>query len=250
VSSIEPQAPEGTRAARFAAALFALVAAALLSSPARAVPIPWLNCGAPGDLLAITQSDASAWPPTIPAPARATAIFDATGHLANLHLVLVHGVSWAFDSGPLPATASAGFVSLPASFPMTVTGPALPLAAGPYVTTRTFTGSPGSVTILSKANVAAPVTAPIAATVSLATNGTPGFPLLLVAGDVYQVHVQVGSAGGPVFCMNVGIPTRNAAPFATIVDAGAPALSGVALVALVAVLLAAGILVGAQRRRM
>jgi hypothetical protein len=50
--------------------------------------------------------------------------------------------------------------------------------------------------------------------------------------------------------MNVGIPTRNAAPFATIVDAGAPALSGVALVALVAVLLAAGILVGRQRRRM
>jgi hypothetical protein len=213
------------------------------------VPIPWLNCGAPGDALSITQSDASTWPPTVAAPAQATAMFDGAGHLVDLHLILLHGVLWTFDSGPLSTTTSAGFVSLPASFPATLTRPALPLAAGPYVTTRTFTGSAAPVTILAKANLATPVTAPVTATIGLAENGTPGFPLVSAAGDVYNLHVQVNDPGGEVFCMTLNIPMKSASPFATILNVGAPTLSRDGLIAMVAMLLATGLLVGRRRAR-
>jgi hypothetical protein len=100
------------------------------------------------------------------------------------------------------------------------------------------------VTILSKANLATPVTAPVTATVGLATNGTPGFPLASAAGDVYQVHVQMSDPGGPVFCMTLNIPMKSASPFATILDVRAPTLSGAAAIALAAMLLASGLVAG------
>jgi hypothetical protein len=50
-----------------------LLVAAALSGIAQAVPIAWRNCGRPGDLLVITQADASVWPPPVAAPASATA---------------------------------------------------------------------------------------------------------------------------------------------------------------------------------
>ena len=54
---------EKTPAAVLASAIFVFLVAAGLSVPVGAVPIPWLNCGAPGDSLQITQSNASVWPP-------------------------------------------------------------------------------------------------------------------------------------------------------------------------------------------
>ena len=230
------------------ASILVFMFAVACSTAARAVPIPWLNCGAPGDALSITQWDASTWPPTVAAPASATAMFDGAGHLVGLHLILLHGVLWTFDSGPLSTTTSAGFVSLPASFPATLTGPALPLAAGPYVTTRTFTGDAASVTILSKANLATPVTAPVTATIGLAANGTPGFPLVSAAGDVYQVRVQMSDPGGQVFCMTLNIPMKSASPFATILNVGAPTLSSAGMIALAVMLLGTGLVAGRKLR--
>lgn len=224
-------------------AILALLVAAGLSTPAAAVPIPWTNCGAPGDALQITQAAASQWPPVVAAPARANATFDAAGNLLDLQLVLVHGVLWTFDTGPLPATASSGFLALPASFSASATSPTLPLAAGPYVTTQTFTDNGASETIADKANVASPVGGPVTATIALSFNGTPGIALTTSPGDVYDVRVQAQQAGGgEVFCMHVAIPFKTATPFAAAqVAAGAPTLSGAAMLALVALLLATGI---------
>ena len=228
-----------------------LLAAAVLSAPAGAVPIPWINCGAAGDSLHILQSDASVWPPTVAAPARATATFDTSGRLLDLQLFLLHGVPWTFDSGSLPTTTSAGFVSLPASFPVSVSSPALPLAAGPYITTQTFTDGAASVTILDKAIVATPVAAPVTTTVGLSFNGTPGFPLVPAAGDVYDVHVQMSSGGAGVFCMDMTVPFKTATAFVgTQVAADAPTLSAASLVALVLMLLATGLFAGRRRARM
>jgi hypothetical protein len=228
---------------------FMLLAAAALSTPARAVPIPWLNCGTPGDALKITQANASAWPPPVAAPGAATATLDAAGRLLDLRLTLLQGVPWTFDSGPLPTTTNAGFVSLPPSFPVSVAGPPLPLAAGPYVTTRTFTGNGSSVTIADKATLAVPVSAPLTATVGLSTNGSSGFPLVSAAGDAYELRVQVNEAGGAgVFCMDVTVPLKTANPFVTIVQASdAPTLSTAGAILLAALLLASGWL--AHRRR-
>lgn len=235
----EPEPP----AVVLASAIFLLFIATALSAPAGAVPIPWKNCGAPGDALQITKADASAWPPPVAAPARAMATFDAKGNLLDLQLLLIQGVSWTFDSGPLPTTTSAGIVSLPASFPVDVTGPPLPLAAGPYSTTQTFTDSGASVTIADKANLAVPVTAPVTTTVGLSFNGAPGFPLVPAAGDVYGVHVQMnGSGGAGVFCMDMVIPFKTAAPFVSIQGvADAPTLSTAGAIMLVAMLLGTGL---------
>lgn len=195
-----------------------VVLAAVLCAPALAVPIPWKNCGKPTDVLSITQSNASVWPPPVAAPARATATFDRAGNLVDLRLFLVHGIAWTFDSGPLATTTSAGFVSLPASFPMYLTSPALPIAAGPYVTTHTFdVGGPTPVTIVDHANLAADVNAPVTTTVSLSFDGTPGFPLTPVAGSAYAIHAQMAASGGAeVFCMDLTVPLETAAAFVSI----------------------------------
>ena len=228
-----------------------ILVAAALSGHAAAVPIPWKNCGNPGDLLLITLADASVWPPPVAAPASATATFDSAGNLVNLRLFLVHGISWTFDSGALPTTTSAGFVSLPASFPVNVTGPSLPLAAGPYSTTRTFGGhGTPPVTISYHANVAVPIDAPVTTTVGLSFNGMPGFPLSPVAGSAYAIHVQMTeSSGSEVFCLDLVEPLKTATPFVTIQDASnIPMLSRASMVMLAVILSAMGLWV-AQRRR-
>jgi hypothetical protein len=222
--------------------------AAALCDRADAVPIPWRNCGRPGDLLVITQADASVWPPPVAAPANATATFDSAGNLVNLRVFLLHGVSWTFDSGPLPTTTSAGFVSLPPSFPVNVAGPALPLAAGPYTTMRTF-GGVGTlpVTIRSRANLATQIDAPVTTTVGLSFNGTPGFPLTPVAGSAYAIHVQMTEASGvDVFCLDLIVPLRGATPFVTIQE-DVPMLSRAGLVVLAALLFATGFWIAQQR---
>jgi len=236
---------------RHALLAWCLFVAATLSGRAAAVPIPWKNCGKAGDLLTITKADASVWPPSVAAPASATATFDTAGNLVNLRLFLVHGISWTFDSGALPTTTSAGFVSLPASFPVNVTSPTLPLAAGPYSTTHTFAGQ-GTlpVTISYDANLAAQINAPVITTVGLSSNGTPGFQLAPAAGTAYAVHVQMTeSSGAEVFCLDLVEPLKTATPFVTIQGASnIPMLSRASMVMLAVMLSAMGLFV-AQRRR-
>ena len=226
-----------------------LLAAISLSAPAAAVPIPWKNCGKAGDLLSIQQNDASVWPPSVAAPVNATATLDASGQLLNLRVFLVHGVAWTFDSGPLPTSASGGFVPLPASFPVSVSSPPLPVAAGPYSTTHVFgadTGTP--VTVVSKATLAAQLDPPLLTNLSLSTNGTPGFPLSSAAGDVYDVRVQMTeSSGSEVFCLDVIVPFKTDAPLVKVVSpSGVPLLSHAAL-AMLALLVAACGIVAARR---
>jgi hypothetical protein len=237
------------RRALSAALLFLSVA---LSAPATAVPIPWLNCGQPSDRLVITQSDASVWPPPVPAPASATATFDSDGNLVNLRLFLVHGVEWIFDSGPLPTTPTADFIFLPSSFAVSVTSPTLPLAAGPYSTTRTFGTAPSSVTIISHANLGAQVDAPVTTTVSLSSNGTPGFALVPVANGAYKFRVEMTETGGArVFCMQMTVPLKSAAPFVSIENPpGVPVLSHAGMLATAVMLGSAGLLAARRRRNL
>lgn len=223
-----------------AACVFAAVA---LAGHAAAVPIPWKNCGKAGDLLAIISDDASAWPPPVAAPASATATFDGAGNLLNLRIFLVHGLSWTFDSGPLATTTTAGFVSLPASFPVNLASPTLPIPPGPYNTLRTFARHDFlPVTVLSRANLGMQIDAPVATTVGLSFNGTPGFPLVPVAGSAYDVHVQMSeSSGAGVFCLDLVVPFKTDAPFVTIPGAPVPALSPAGVLMLAAMLFATGL---------
>ena len=207
----------------------------LLSTHAAAVPIPWKNCGKPTDLLSISKSDVSVWPPSVAAPVNATATFDTSGNLVNLRVFLVHGFVWTFDSGPLPTTQSAGFVSLPASFPVTLIKPPLPLLAGPVSTTYIF-GTKGATTttVVQNANLASDINLPVLTTVSLSFGGTPGFPLK-TNGGAYDVHVQMTESDGTgVFCMDITVPLKRGGLVEVIAPTGIPSLSrvGLALAAL------------------
>jgi len=227
---------------------FALAAA--LSVPAAAVPIPWKNCGKPTDLLSISKSDASVWPPQAAAPASAQATLDTAGNLVNLRLFLVQGLAWTFNSGPLPTTTSAGFVSLPASFPVTLASPPLPIPAGPYGTIHTFGAhTPTPTIVATQANLASTLDTPLSITVSLSANGTPGFPLTPTAGDVYGVHVQMTESGGPeVFCMDLNVPFKTAVPLVSVQQVSDIAtLSAVNLATLAALLAIAGLFVARRR---
>ena len=226
-----------------------LLAAASLPAPAGAVPIPWKNCGKPTDLLSIQQYDASVWPPSVPAPVSATATFDPTGQLTNLRVFFVHGVAWTFNSGPLPTGAVLGFVALPASFPVTVASPPLPLAAGPYSTTKVFPGKDGgpSTTIVSKANLAAQLDPPLLTDVSLSFNGKPGFPLGPVEGGAYGVRVQMTEADGTgVFCLDMTIPLKSGALVKVVSPSNIPLASPGSLAILALLIAACGLL--AMRR--
>lgn len=227
-----------------------LVLAVALCVPAAAVPIPWKNCGKSTDLLSIAKSDASVWPPQAAAPASAEATFDTAGNLRNLRLFLVHGLAWTFNSGPLPTTTSAGFVSLPASFPMTLASPPQPIPAGPYSTIHTFGAhTPTPTTVASQGTLGTAVDAPLAIAVSLSANGTPGFPLAPAAGDVYGLHVQMSESGGAaVFCMDINVPFKTAVPFVAVQQASnIPALSPIALATLALILAGTGLFAGTTR---
>ena len=219
----------------FARNVIVVLLGCLVPGCALAVPIPWKNCGAAGDRLSISQSDASMWPPSVAAPVRATATFDTAGELVNLRIFMVHGVAWTFDSGPLPTTTSGGFVSLPASFPVTLRRPALPLPAGPYFIDYTFgTHGAPSTTIVDKANLFSTIVAPVTATASLAFGGTPGFPLTPIVG-AYQVHLELDESGGPrVFCADFNVPLKSGKLVDVVGTSTVPSVSsvGLALVAL------------------
>jgi len=221
--------------------------AVLLSAHAAAVPIPWKNCGKPTDLLSISKSDVSVWPPSVAAPVNATATFDTSGNLQNLRVFLVHGFVWTFNSGPLPATQSGGFVSLPASFPVTLIKPPLPLAAGPVGTTHVFgANSATPTTVVQSANLASDINLPVTTTVSLAFGGTPGFPLK-ANGGAYDVRVQMTESDGTgVFCMDMTVPLKSGGLVDVIAPTAIPSLSRVGL-ALVALLIGVGATLAIRR---
>ena len=224
----------------------AALASATLALPAAAVPIPWKNCGTSGDPLVITKADANVWPPPVPAPAEVTATFDANGHLVNLRVFLIHGIAWTLDSGELPSSTSGGFVTIPASFPMTVSSPPFPIPAGPFDTTYVFgDGGPTPVTVNDQGNLALDLPAPVNVTAGLSTNGSPGFPLMPGAGMAYALHVDmIRGSGARVFCMDVTIPMVNATALVDVVTIPAiPMVSPAGMLILGGLLLAAGMLV-------
>jgi hypothetical protein len=214
--------------------------------PAGAVPVPYKNCGKAGDILQVTTLDASVWPPPIAVPLAGTATIDSvTGQLTNLRVRLGLGVDWQFDSGSVPTSLRSGFVPLPASVPMSVTGPDLPVAVGPYNLLQTFRSGPGdsSVTVLSKANVGQSIAAPLTQ-LSLKFDGAPGFPVPPVPGS-YEARVQMTlPSGAEVFCFDL---TVTDVAFVTAAPLPVPTLPGHGMSALL--LLVAGIGLLALRRR-
>ena len=215
--------------------------------PAGAVPVPYKNCGKAGDILQVSILDASVWPPPTAAPLAGAATIDpATGQLTNLRVILSYGVNWIFDSGNVSTSLGSGFVPLPASVPMSVINPILPLAAGPYSATQTFrsgTGSP-SVTVLTKANVSQSITAPLTQ-VSLTFNGASGFPVPPASGS-YEARVQMTlPSGAEVFCFDL---TLNNIAFVTAAASPIPTLSTYRLPALVLLVAGIGLLAVRHRR--
>jgi len=182
--------------------------------PVGAVPVPYHNCGNPADILQISSLDASVWPPPTAAPLSGSATFDpVTGQLTNLRVLLSYGVNWIFDSGSVSTSRGSGFVALPASVPMSVISPALPLAAGPTTATQTFQSGNGGapVTVLSKGNVGQSIAAPLTQ-LSLKFNGASGFPVMPASGS-YEARVQMALPNGTeVFCFDL---TLNNVAFVT-----------------------------------
>ncbi len=171
------------------------------------MPVPYKNCGAPGDILHLTSLDASVWPPPIAAPLAGTATIDPrTGQVTNLRVLLAYGVNWVLDSGSLGTSLGSGFVPLPASIPMSVSSPSFPLAAGPYSTSQTFrpgTGGP-AFTIQSKGNLGQSIPAAVTQ-LSLKYNGVSGFPVPPLPGSYEaQVHMALPS-GTEVFCVDINL---------------------------------------------
>lgn len=227
--------------------LLCFLLALLLSAHAAAVPVPWKNCGKAGDQLFISKNDVSVWPPSVAAPVNATATFDTSGNLLNLRMFLVHGFAWTFDSGPLATTQSAGFVSLPASFPVTLASPPLPLPAGPVVTTHVFGAKSATpVTVAQNAILGSDLNLPVTTTASLSFEGTPGFPLN-PNGGAYGVHVQMAESDGMgVFCMDITVPLKSGGLVDVITPTEVPSLSRVGL-ALVALLIGVCAALGIRR---
>lgn len=240
-----PLPPKGHRGTRLSLGAGRLAAAAFLGalvSPAAAVPVPYHNCGKPTDILSVSSLNASVWPPPTAAPLAGVATIDAvTGQLTNLHVVLLFGADWIFDSGSLATGVQSGFVTLPASVPLSVTSPPLPVAAGPYDVTHTFTSrrGGGSVTVVSKANVAQSIPAAVTA-FSLTFNGVPGFPVPPRPGS-YAARVQMAlPSSAEVFCVDLALANISFVTVATLPQI--PTLSRHGLATLVLLLAGLGLL--------
>jgi len=225
-----------SRLLRLAATAAAILA--FFAARARAVPIPFINCGQAGDIISLQALDASIWPPRggTAAPLEAAATYDpGTGNLVTLRVHLLYGVDWIFEATGLDIPVVDGFVTLPASLPMTLVSPALPIPAGPANVLETFSGGSIPVTILSKASIGQAVTSAIV-TVSLSFNGNPGFPRFEGVGSG-MAHVQVTELSGQeVFCMSYTQPGESFVNGATSI----PTLSWEAAVVFAGLLAAAG----------
>ena len=91
-----------------------------LSRPAGAVPIPWKNCGTAGDPISVVKFDASVWPPQ-------------RGHPITL------SYQWVASRAIDPSAYEVVTLSSPSGpqFPLWL--PVVPLPAGPYSGSTTFT---------------------------------------------------------------------------------------------------------------
>lgn len=208
--------------------------------PARAVPVPFKNCGKAGDIISISSLDASVWPPVgSSAPLAGTATFEGSGKLVDLTVELGVGPDFVFRSaGGLNATLVGGFVALPSSVPLTLVSPSLPIAAGPYNLVRTFLSPlPGaqSVQISSHTTVGQSIAA-LVASLGLTFAGNSGFPVPPAAGTYGARLALTLPSGAGVLCMDLQLANT---PF--IVAAGpVPALPGWGALALGVLLLAVG----------
>jgi hypothetical protein len=223
--------------------LASAIALGVCASYAAAVPLPFKNCGKPGDIISITMLDASVWPPQgTPAPLQIIAFHDGSGKLDRLLVTLLYGANWVFTTqGSLGMAPSGGFEPLPASMPLTLVGPSLPVPAGPTDIMQTFDPiNPGAfpITIHCRANVAQAITS-ANAVLTLTYNGSPGFPQVNDPLGVYEAKLAVTeSSGQGVFCFDLISPrTSFLAASATPV----PSLSAAARALLLAGLCVAGL---------
>jgi hypothetical protein len=224
--------------------LASAVALGVCASDAAGVPLPFKNCGKAGDVIAVTSFNASVWPPQgTPAPIQITAVYDG-GKLDRLDVTILYGVNWVFTTqGGLGATSSGGFVPLPASMPLTLVGPSLPIPAGPTDVTRTYQlSNPGAlpITIHCRANIVQPITS-ANAVLTLTYNGAPGFPLVNDPAGVYEATLAVAETSGQsVFCIDLISPRTSFV--AAVIPAAIPHLSPVMRALLLAGLIVAGLL--------
>jgi len=249
-SEAQPLPPRGRGSALLSRCARKLAAAIFLGCvmlPAAAVPVPYKNCGHAGDILSVAKLDASVWPPPTAAPLAGVATIDpVTGALTNLHLLLPLAVNWTFDSGNLATGLQYGFVALPASVPLTITSPPLPVAAGPYTATRTFSsgGGGGSVIVVSSGNVAQSIPAALT-DLSLTFNGNSGFPVPPMPGS-YEARIRMTLPDGEeIFCVDFALTNVSFVTAAASVQV--PALSRYTVAVLLLLLAASGMLVLSSR---
>lgn len=187
--------------------------------------------------------DASSWPsgghPTILA---GTATLDLlTGSVTTLRVTLLLGTEWVFESqGNLGLPVVSGFVALPATLPMNLVDPALPLPAGPLSITKTYTNVTPPMTVTSKANLQTTLTS-VTSSLSLSFNGMAGFPIPPLNG-AYSATIQVLEPNGAgVFCFRLNLADT---PFIELELAppSIPALSDWGLTGLAALLALTGLL--------
>jgi hypothetical protein len=232
-----------------------LVLATTPHSAHATVPIPYTLCEVDPtkDLLKVNSITADYYPPVgSSAPLMVTATVEG-GMLTSLRIDFFLAPDWIFQSvGQLGFVATPDFVTLPPSLSMDVIAPALPLAAGPYHTSRSF-GSPPGVpdTIYADTTLKAPVSAPLTADVTLLFDGVPGFPTKPTSGT-FEAQIRVSEPSGPeVFCLDVKydiICELSCFEVIVVPTAPAPAMSKPGL--LLGVLLLTGIgIVGLARRR-
>jgi hypothetical protein len=220
-----------------------IVLAVVARAPrARAVPIPWKNCGKPTDILQVQQLTASVWPPAgASAPLAGAATLDATtGAAISLNVVLALGTEWTFESvGNLGASNTSGFVALPSSVPMTLLSPSLPLSAGPLSIMRTFTvAGKQPITVVSKGVLAKTLTSAVAS-LSLTFNGIAGFPNPPTPGT-YEATLRLTTADGQeVFCLDQILTGTSF--IGVTAPAAVPTLSGAVRLGLIGMLVASGV---------
>jgi hypothetical protein len=214
---------------------------AVIAPRAAAIPIPFKNCGKPGDLLSISKADATYWPPVgAPVPLSVTATLDPSGTtISGLQARLSLLLDWAFESGPVNFPVKGGFVTLPSSVPMTLVSPALPIHLGPYNLFETFNATNPPMSIVTAGNLGQTITTATGA-LGLLFNGAPGFPVNPGNGT-YEASLQLSTlTGQEVFCVDftlVNIAFASTAPFSI------PTLSGGSLIGLAVLLAVCGALV-------
>jgi hypothetical protein len=168
--------------------------------------------------------------------------------LTSLRIDFLFGPDWIFQSaGQLGFMSTPGFVTLSHPLKMDVIAPPLPLAAGPYHTSKSFAGSPAD-TIYADTVLNAPASAPLTADVTLLFNLLPGLPTVPTSGR-FDVHVRVSEPGGPgVFCIDIKFNAILAAFEVVVPPAPAPAISKPGFILVALLLTGVGVLALARRR--